>query len=58
MAKARQPKLPSLPEGLPDQAKLEAEAKRVGLPSFLLKLAGERDLRLAMEDGKPVSRPD
>ena len=54
----RKTKLPLRPEGLDDQAKLEAEAKRVGLPSFLLKLAGDRDLRWLTEDGKPVSRPD
>ncbi|MGB0582759.1 MAG: hypothetical protein ACPGVU_23995 [Limisphaerales bacterium] len=57
MDEARKTKLPSLPEGR-DQAELEAEAKRVGLPSFLLKLAGDRDLWRLTEDGKPVSRPD
>jgi hypothetical protein len=58
MSKARKTKQPSQPEWMTDESKLRAEAKRQGVPGFLLRLGGGRDLRSAGSPGKPDFRRD
>lgn len=49
---------PSRPEWMKNTAKLRAEAKRQGVPGFLLRLVGGQNLRRLGATGTPVYRRD